>query len=121
MQIMRSVVRAIDPDFASSVATVALAENSKPQPTPVENTIPVAVDKPYPGTLTLDVDATDTMRGLYVVKETIPVSGSGEMVLLYPKWVPGGHTPRNEIDKVVDLHITAAGKSVAWKRDPGDG
>jgi len=106
--------------LASTVATVALAENSKPQPTPIENTIPVAVDKPYPGTLTLDVDATDTARGIYVIKETIPVSGSGEMVLLYPKWVPGGHTPRNEIDKVVDLHITAAGKAVAWKRDPAE-
>ena len=42
----------------------------------------------------------------------------GEMVLAYPKWVPGGHTPRNEIAKVVDLHITANGKPVEWKRDP---
>ena len=41
------------------------------------------------------------------MRETIPVTGSGEMVLLYPKWIPGGHSPRNEVDKVVGLHVSA--------------
>jgi predicted metalloprotease with PDZ domain len=105
---------------SSAIGSVAWAENSKPQPVPVVDTIPPAVDKPYPGTLTLDVDATDTVRGIYTIKENIPVTGAGEMVLLYPKWVPGGHTPRNEVDKVVGLHIKADGKDVPWTRDTVD-
>src|SRR3569623_1779879 len=107
---------------ATSIATVAYAQsnNSKPQPVPVIDTIPPAVDTPYPGTLTLDIDATDTVRGIYTVHETLPVARSGETVLLYPKWIPGGHTPRNEVDKVVGLHISAGGKAVAWTRDPVD-
>lgn len=105
----------------SALGTAAWAENSRPQPVPVVDTIPPAVDKPYPGSLTLDIDATDTARGIYSVRESIPVSGSGEMVLLYPKWVPGGHSPRNEIDKVVGLHIRADGKDVPWTRDALDG
>ncbi|HEX4693052.1 peptidase M61 [Sphingomonas sp.] len=107
---------------ATSIATVAYAQsnNSKPQPVPVIDTIPPAVDAPYPGTLTLDIDATDTVRGIYTVHETIPVARSGETVLLYPKWIPGGHTPRNEVDKVVGLHISAGGKAVPWSRDTVD-
>lgn len=104
----------------AATATVAWADNSKPQPLPVIDTIPAAVDKPYPGTLTLDIDATDTTRGIFTIKEVIPVTGSGEMVLLFPKWVPGGHSPRNEVDKVVGLRISANGKAVPWTRDPVD-
>ncbi|THD35546.1 MAG: M61 family peptidase [Sphingomonas sp.] len=106
----------------ATAATAAFAQtnNSKPQPVPVIDTIPAAVDKPYPGTLTLDIDATDVARGIYTVHETIPVTGSGEMVLLYPKWIPGGHTPRNEVDKVVGLHISAGGKAIPWTRDTVD-
>jgi len=104
----------------ASTATVAWAENSRPQPVPVVDTIPAAVDKPYPGTLTLDIDATDIVRGIYTIKQTIPVAAAGDMVLLYPKWVPGGHTPRNEVDKMVGLHIRAGGKDVPWTRDPVD-
>jgi predicted metalloprotease with PDZ domain len=102
----------------AATAAFAQANNSKPQPVPVVDTIPPAVDKPYPGTLTLDIDATDTARGIFTVRETIPVTGSGEMVLLYPKWIPGGHSPRNEVDKVVGLHVSAGGKAVPWTRDP---
>ena len=104
---------------ATATAAFAQANNSKPQPVPVIDTIPAAADKPYPGTLTLDIDATDTARGIYTVRETIPVAGSGEMVLLYPKWIPGGHTPRNEVDKVVGLHVSAGGKAIAVDPRPG--
>lgn len=105
---------------SSATAAFAQADNSKPQPAPVANTIPAAVDTPYPGTLTLDIDATDTVRGIYTVKETIPVAKSGDMVLLFPEWVPGGHSPRNPVDQMVGLHIRVGGKDVAWTRDPVD-
>jgi len=98
----------------------ALAENSKPQPVPFVNTIPDARDIPYPGTITLDIDATDIKRGIFTTKETIPVAKSGPMVLLFPKWLPGAHSPRGELDKVVNLHIRANGKEIHWTRDPVD-
>lgn len=98
----------------------ALAENSKPQPVPYVNTIPDARDIPYPGTMTIDVDATDIRHGIFTTKQTIPVARSGPMVLLFPKWLPGAHSPRGELDKVVNLHIRANGKEIHWTRDPVD-
>jgi predicted metalloprotease with PDZ domain len=98
----------------------ALAENSKPQPVPYVNTIPDARDIPYPGTMTIDVDATDIKHGIFTTKQTIPVARSGPMVLLFPKWLPGAHSPRGELDKVVNLHIRANGKEIHWTRDPVD-
>ena len=65
---------------------------------PFVNTIPDAVDTPYPGTIKLVVDATDTERGIFRVKETIPVAKAGPMALLFPKWLPGAHSPRGEIE-----------------------
>ncbi|QNA86215.1 M61 family metallopeptidase [Sphingomonas sp. So64.6b] len=102
------------------LGTPVLAENSKPQPVPYVDTIPAARDIAYPGTITLDVDATDTKRGIFTVKETIPVREAGPMVLLYPKWLPGAHSPRGEIEKLAALKISANGKPVPWKRDPVD-
>lgn len=96
------------------------AGNTAPQPVPFIDTIPDAVDTPYPGTLLLDVDATDTTRGIFRVKETIPVAKSGPMALLYPKWLPGNHSPTGQIEKLAGLVIRANGKVVPWTRDPVD-
>ncbi|WHU01173.1 PDZ domain-containing protein [Sphingomonas sp. NIBR02145] len=109
----------------ASVSAPAIAQNSVVQSAPAQtapypNTIPDARDVAYPGTLTLDIDATDITRGIFNVKETIPVAKSGHMVLLYPKWIPGKHGPRGEIEKVGGLVIKANGKVIPWKRDPVD-
>lgn len=104
----------------AAVSTPAFAENSKPQPVPFADTIPQARDIPYPGTMTIAVDATDVKRGIFTVKQTIPVSAAGPMTLLYPKWLPGAHSPRGEIEKLAALVITANGKPVPWTRDPVD-
>ena len=61
--------------------------------------IPAAVDTPYPGTITLDVDATNVGQGLFTIRETIPVK-SGPLVLLYPEWKPGNHAPSGQIKKI---------------------
>ncbi len=109
--------------LASTAAAAAQvpAGNSAPQPTPIVDTIPAARDTPYPGgTILLDVDATDTERGIFRVKETIPVTGAGHLVLLYPKWLPGSHSPTGQIDKLAGLVIRANGQIVPWTRDPVD-
>lgn len=104
----------------AAVATPAFAENSKPQPVPFVDTVPQARDLPYPGTMTIAVDATDTTRGIFTVTQTIPIAAAGPMVLLYPKWLPGAHSPRGEIEKLAALVITANGRPVPWTRDPVD-
>ena len=97
------------------------AGNSAPvAQAPFVNTIPDAVDTPYPGTIKLVVDATDTDRGIFRVKETIPVAKAGPMALLFPKWLPGAHSPRGEIEKLAGLVIKANGQVLPWTRDPVD-
>ncbi len=74
----------------------------------------------YPGTMLLNIDATDLDRAIFRVTQTIPVAQSGPMTLLFPKWLPGNHAPRGEIEKLTGLTIKAGGKSLIWKRDPID-
>jgi predicted metalloprotease with PDZ domain len=93
--------------------------NSAPMPVPASDTIPAASDTPYPGTLRVSVDATDVARGVFDVHETIPVAG-GPVVLLYPEWLPGNHSPTGPVTSVAGLEITANGRPVAWTRDPVD-
>lgn len=93
-------------------------QSAGPQPVTAPSDIPAAKDVPYPGQLTLRVDATDLDRRIFRVKETIPVAGPGPMVLLYPQWLPGNHAPRGQLEKVAGLMITAGGKPVRWFRDP---
>jgi predicted metalloprotease with PDZ domain len=79
--------------------------------------VPAPQDVPYaPGMLKIEVDATNLSQRIFRIKETIPVK-SGPLVLLYPKWVPGGHSPRNPMDDIAGLTFTANGKKIDWKRD----
>ncbi|MGH8427437.1 MAG: M61 family metallopeptidase [Gammaproteobacteria bacterium] len=76
-------------------------------------------DTPYPGTIVLKVDASDTAQGIFRVHETIPVK-PGDLTLLYPKWIPGNHSPTGPIDKLAGLTVTAGGKPLVWARDQYD-
>jgi len=107
---------------AALIAFPAAAQvrNTEPQPIPIVNRTPPARDIPYPGMLTIDVDATDTARAIYRVKQTIPVSGAGPMTLLLPEWLPGNHAPRGPIHQLAGLRITANGRPVQWRRDNVD-
>ena len=40
--------------------------------------------------------------------------------MLYPKWVPGGHSPRNDIKNATGFRFTAGGRELAWVRDSID-
>ena len=103
-----------------SAAAPAIAANSAPQPVPIVETIPVARDVPYPGTMMLKVDATDLDQNIFKVSQTIPVVKAGRMTLLFPAWLPGNHAPRGQVEKVAGLTIKAGGKTLVWKRDPVD-
>ena len=98
----------------------AVAQNSEPTALPIVDSIPPARDAAWPGTITLSVDASDTMRGIFLVRETIPVSAPGPLVLLYPKWLPGHHSPLGPIASVAGIEFTADGHSLTWRRDPVD-
>lgn len=106
--------------LSSAALSQVPAGNSAPRPVPFVDTIPAAQDKPYPGVIKLDVDATDTERGIFLVKETIPVATTGEVALLLPKWLPGNHAPRGEIEKVAGLVVRSGGRVLPWTRDPVD-
>ena len=104
----------------AAVPAFAQVELSRPQPAPMENRIPAARDLPYPGTLAIAVDATDTARAVFRVRQTIPVQGAGPLTLLYPEWLPGNHAPRGPISSIAGLKVSANGRPVAWRRDPAN-
>ncbi|MGD9810826.1 MAG: peptidase M61, partial [Sphingobium sp.] len=93
---------------------------SAPVAQPVIDTVRTPRDTPYPGTISLTVDATDTTQRIWRVKEVIPVSSSGPLTLLYPEWLPGKHAPRGQIEKLAGLKITANGQDIGWTRSPTD-
>jgi predicted metalloprotease with PDZ domain len=103
-----------------AAAQVTPPQNSQPTPLPRVEIIPAPRDVAYPGTIQLTVDASDVTRGIFNVRERVPVSGPGDLVLLYPEWVPGGHSPRNPIRQVTGITFSANGKPLEWVRDTLD-
>jgi predicted metalloprotease with PDZ domain len=101
---------------ACALATTAAASPG-PAPAVMPATIPQPRDVAFPGVISLSVDASDIQRRIIQVRETLPVTDAGEMVLLYPQWLPGTHAPEGAIDRFAGLKITADGKPVAWTRD----
>src|SRR4051794_35824453 len=105
---------------AGPVSSQVPAQNSRPEPTAKIDRIPPPRDVAYPGTIQLTVDASDVTRAIFRVREHIPVAGAGDFVLLYPKWIPGGHSPRGQINKVAGFRATANGRELTWRRDTLD-
>src|SRR6185437_112730 len=101
--------------FALLCPSYAL-KTAGPQPAPLPAAIPAPVDQPYPGGISLAVDLTDVNHRVLNVRETIPVK-PGKLILLYPQWLPGTHSPSNRITDLAGLVITAKGKRIPWERD----
>jgi predicted metalloprotease with PDZ domain len=95
-------------------------QSASPSPAPMPPEIPAPSDVAYSGEIILAVDATDTTHGIFRVHESIPVAHAGAMVLLYPRWLPGHHSPNGPIDMFAGLVIQAAGAKVPWRRDAVD-
>ena len=112
--------------IALSVLALALAAPavsttlSAPTAVPLSHLVPDAVDTPYPGgVMLLDIDATDTTRGVYRVTQTIPVApGTSKLTLMLPQWLPGNHGPRGTMAELVDVQFFAGNQKLSWKRDP---
>ena len=102
---------------SSASAQIAPPENSRPQPTSKAIDIPPARDIPFPGTIQLTVDASDVTRAIFRVHERVPVSSAGDLVMLYPEWLPGTHSDEGQINKVAGFRATANGRELKWARD----
>jgi predicted metalloprotease with PDZ domain len=76
-----------------------------------------ASDQPYPGTIVLKVDATNTAQQIFRVRESIPAK-AGKLTLLYPQWIPGNHGPSGALNQFAGLKVSANGQPVEWTRDP---
>ena len=82
--------------------------------------IPAPRDEPYPGTLRVEVDATDLDHRIFRVRETLPVK-PGALTLLLPRWIPGHHAPTEDVAKLAGLHVrTPAGDDLPWTRNLTD-
>ena len=96
----------------------AQAVRSAPTAMPIAPSVPDAVDTPYPGTIRIDVDATDLAHRVFRTRQVIPVApGTQTLTLLYPEWLPGHHGPDGTIDALNGLRFFVDGKPVPWTRD----
>ena len=78
---------------------------------------PPSLDTPYPGTIVLHVDGSNTGQAIFQIRESIPVK-AGPLTLLYPEWLPGNHNPSGPLNQLAGLKFTGNGQAIAWKRDP---
>lgn len=73
-----------------------------------------------PGTITLEVDATDLAHRVHHVREVLPVDQPGPLTLYHPRWLPGTHSPTGDVNQLAGLVMRARGQPLAWTRDPLD-
>jgi predicted metalloprotease with PDZ domain len=102
--------------------TPLLAQNTPPQqqPHPTVMPAPIAspVDKPYVGPVQLTVDLSNNNDRVVHVHEDFPVEKNvKELVLLYPEWIPGNHSPTGPISRLAGIITTVDGSRVQWVRD----
>jgi predicted metalloprotease with PDZ domain len=100
--------------FPSLAAGLALALSLA---FPARAGVPAPVDQPYPGTIVLNVDATNLSQQIFRMRMTIPVK-PGPLTMLYPQWLPANHGPNGPLTQLAGLKFTANGKPVEWTRDP---
>ncbi len=67
----------------------------------------------------LDVDAREAPRGIMTAHLHLPVS-AGPLTLVYPKWLPGRHSPAGPLTSLGGPRFTANGRALSWRRDAVD-
>src|ERR1700688_5315661 len=68
---------------------------------------------------TIDVDAREAPRGIMTAHLRLPVS-AGPLTLVYPKWLPGRHSPAGPLTSLGGPRFTAGGRPLPWRRDSVD-
>ncbi|TMM46630.1 M61 family metallopeptidase [Qipengyuania marisflavi] len=103
-------------------SSLRLDTNSAPVAPQLSDATPLPQDVAWPGgTIKLDIDATDTRRGVYRVQQTIPVpAGTRDLRLLLPEWLPGKHAARGAINLLSDVRFSANGQPLEWHRNTLD-
>ncbi|WP_324829140.1 M61 family metallopeptidase [Qipengyuania zhejiangensis] len=109
--------------FASLVAlslAAPLAAQSAPAH-PAESPLPPTRAAEYPGTMVIEVDARDTASRAFTTRQAIPLApDTRDLVLVYPKWLPGNHAPSGQIQRVSRLSFASDAGPVAWERVTGE-
>jgi predicted metalloprotease with PDZ domain len=67
----------------------------------------------------LEVDLRKAPKHIFHATLTLPVK-AGPLTLVYPKWIPGEHSPTGPISDLVALKFIANGKEIPWHRDDVD-
>jgi predicted metalloprotease with PDZ domain len=78
-------------------------------------TLPARADAPT----ILRVDVRDISQRILHATLRIPAQ-PGPLTLVYPKWIPGEHGPTGPITDLTGLKMSAAGKTIPWRRDAED-
>jgi predicted metalloprotease with PDZ domain len=65
------------------------------------------------------VDTREAPRGIMSAHLTLPVS-AGPLTLVYPKWLPGRHSPAGPLTSLGGPRFTANGRALPWRRDAID-
>src|SRR4029078_2495928 len=76
----------------------------------------ISVSSVFAQAMTVAVDASAAARNIVHTKLRITVK-PGPLTLIYPKWIPGEHSPTGPINNMIGLKLTADGKPIAWQRD----
>jgi predicted metalloprotease with PDZ domain len=74
-----------------------------------------AVQKP----VRLSVDLREATKHIFHAKLAFPVT-AGPLTLVYPKWIPGEHSPVGPIVNLTGLIFRADSKPIEWRRDDVD-
>jgi predicted metalloprotease with PDZ domain len=67
----------------------------------------------------LSVDLREATKHIFHAKLVFPVT-AGPLTLVYPKWIPGEHSPVGPIVNLTGLLFRADGKPIEWRRDDED-
>ncbi|OON61136.1 peptidase M61 [Massilia sp. KIM] len=84
---------------------------------PAQAAVPAVGTAAYPGTIMVNVDASNLSQQIFRMRMSLPVR-PGPLTLLYPQWAPGNHGPNIPLTQLAGLKFSAGGKPVAWTRDP---
>ncbi|MBT0667710.1 M61 family metallopeptidase [Novosphingobium profundi] len=103
---------------ASSALIAQDSSRTTPMAPALPAAMPAAQDVAYPGTVALDIDASDVEHGVYRVKQVFPVAaGTKDLILMQPGWLPGNHSETGPYSLLANFHFFADGKEIPWVRD----